>query len=253
MNKLGLLLWVLAILPFFTASCVTREVPVTETYYETEYQTETYTETENVVTQTVDGKERLDTVDRWQTNLYFLPGSASSGKLAFPSVYELTYYYGYEIPAAEHSRSRVEITFYSAALKQEGEIRVIDLTGVGQIPHKPEPPMGKFITETWGQQWLVDLNAVAADPERILGSIITGTGTEAENQITFDTSGITEFAILANTWNQYTLKSVDLVWSDDTIEPRTVTKERQVPVQVEKQRTVITTEKVPFWEAILGK
>lgn len=253
MNKLSLFAGILVIWLLFTASCVTREVPVTETYYETEYQTETYTETENVVTQTVDGKERLGTVDRWQTNLYFLPGGASPGKLAFPSVYELTYYFGYEIPITEHSRSRVEINFYSTALKQEGEIRVIDLTGVGQIPHKPEPPMKAFITETWGKQWLDDLNAVATNPERILGSIVTGTGTETENQITFDTPGITEFAIFANTWNQNTLKSVELVWSDDTIESRTVTKERQVPVQVEKERTVTTIEKVPVWEVILGK
>src|SRR4030042_3674860 len=110
MKRLSLFLGILMILPLvFTISCVTKEVPVTETYYETEYRAETYTVTENVVVKTVEDKECLDPVDRWQTNLYFLPGGASPGKLAFPSVYELTYYYGYKITTAEHSRSRVEI------------------------------------------------------------------------------------------------------------------------------------------------
>lgn len=253
MKRLSLFLGILIIISLvFTVSCVTKELPVTETYYETEYKTETYTETENVVVKTVDGKEYLNPVDKWQTNLYFLPGGASPGKLAFPSVYELTYYYGYEITSAAYSRSRVEINFYSTALRQEGEIRVIDLTGVGQVPHKPEPPMRKFITETWGKKWLDDLNAVVTNPERILGNLLTGTG-EAKNQIIFDASGITVFAIFANTWNQYAVKSVELIWSDDTIEPKTITKERQVPVQVEKQRTVTTIEKIPIWEAVFGE
>jgi hypothetical protein len=80
--------------------------------------------------------------------------------------------------------------------------------------------------------------------------MIAGTGDE----ISFDTKGVKEFAILANTWNVHAIISVKLVWSDDIIEKRTVTKERQVPyevpVQVEKQRTVMQTKKVPFWEAI---
>jgi hypothetical protein len=43
------------------------------------------------------------------------------------------------------------------------------------------------------------------------------------------------------------IEKVQLIWSEE------VTKERQVPYQVEKQRTVMTTEKVPFWGAIFGK
>lgn len=59
------------------------------------------------------------------------------------------------------------------------------------------------------------------------------------------------------TWNLYAISSVALVWLDDIIEQRAVTKERQVPydvpVQVEKQRSVMQAEKVPFWEAIFRK
>ena len=251
MKRLSLFLEILIIISLvFTVSCVTKEVPVTETYYDTEYKTETYNEVENVVVKTLEGKEYLNPVDKWQTNLYFLPGGASPGQLAFPLVYELTYYYGYEITTAEHSRIRVEINVSSTALQQEGEIRVIDLAGVGQIPRKPEPPMNKFISETWGKKWLDDLNVVVTNPERILGALHTGN--ETQNQIMFDAAGVTSFAIFANTWNAYAIKSVKLIWSDDTIEQKTITRERQVLVQVEKQRTVMTTEKVPFWEAVFG-
>ena len=251
MKRLSLFLEMFMIISLvFTVSCVTKELPVIETYYETEYKTETYTETENVVVKTLEGKEYLNPVDKWQTNLYFLPGVASPGQLAFPSVYELTYYYGYEIITAEHSRSQVEIRVSQTALQQEGESRVIDLTGVGQIPRKPEPPMRKFITETWGKKWLDDLNVVVTNPELILGAIRTGI--DAENQITFDATGVTDFAIFANTWNLYAIRSVELIWSDDTVEQKTVTKERQVPVQVEKQRTVMPTKKMPIWEAVFG-
>ena len=43
------------------------------------------------------------------------------------------------------------------------------------------------------------------------------------------------------------IERVQLIWFDE------VTKERQVPYQVEKQRTVIQTEKVPFWEVLFGE
>ena len=39
------LLFSLICLPIFMLSCVSKEVPVTETYYETEYRTEYYVET----------------------------------------------------------------------------------------------------------------------------------------------------------------------------------------------------------------
>jgi len=41
--------------------------------------------------------------------------------------------------------------------------------------------------------------------------------------------------------------------SDEVIEEKTVTKERQVPYQAEKQRTVIQTREVPVWGVIFGK
>jgi hypothetical protein len=251
MKKLHLLL-TLVIFLVFTVSCVSKEVPVAETYYETEYKTEykteTYTETEDVVVHTSEGQTYLTPVSTWQTNLYFKAGGSGTG---------MTYYYGYEIDA-EHTTSQVKILVLSAA---GGYIGVYNLTGVGQIPAKQS--YGAGILKASGepslypgeQEWLDNLNAILTDSERIL--FFQSMAALPGNEIIFDSKGVKEFAILANSWNQRAVQSVKLVWSDDTIEKRTVTKERQVPyqvpVQVEKQRTVMQTKQVPFWEAIFSK
>jgi hypothetical protein len=60
------LLSVVVILLVFTISCISKEVPVTETYSETEYRTETYTTTEYIATNTEEtmvgrmGSRRMD-------------------------------------------------------------------------------------------------------------------------------------------------------------------------------------------------
>jgi hypothetical protein len=70
--------------------------------------------------------------------------------------------------------------------------------------------------------------------------------------IVFDTTGLTEFAIL-DTWYMYPISAFQLLWTDEVIEKKTVTKEKQIPYQVEKQRTVMQTKKVPFWEVVFGR
>ena len=249
MKKL-VLLFIMVILLVFIISCVSKEVPVTETYYETEYKTEykmgTYTETEDVVVHTSEGQTYLTPVSTWQTNLYFKAAGSGTG---------MTYYYGYEIDT-EHTTSQVKILVSSAA---GGYIGVCNLTGVGQIPLKPEYGGGRIAKASGelslypGEQaWLDNFNAIFTDSERVL--FFQSMGTLPGNEIIFDTKGVKEFAILSNSLNKQAVQSVKLVWSDDTIEKRTVTKERQVPyevpVQVEKQRTVMQSKKVPFWEAI---
>ncbi len=241
----------------FSVSCVSKEVEVTETYYETEYRTEykmeTYTETEDVVVKTIEGKEYLSPIVRWQTGLYF--PALGTGAL-------MTYYYGYAVGVLMHSRNKVEITLTPGAVKQKGYILVCDLGGIGQIPPLPRrtdalPERRNGVVLPPGEQaWLDQINAVTANPERILGALyITGDGTQ--NRIVVDPVRTTIFAIFANTWVINPISSAQLVWSDDVIEKQTLTKERQVPyqvpVQVEKQRTVMQTKRVPFWEVILGK
>ena len=163
----------------------------------------------------------------------------------------LTYYYGYEIDGNEHTGSKIKI---KASSTVPGIIGVWDLTGVGQMPIMPTVTYGLGNLELYPevQEWFSNINSILTDSKRRI--IFQPLDTSTENEITFDTEGIEEFAILVNSWNERAVSSVRLVWSDDIIEQRTVTKELQVPyevpVQVEKQRTVMQTQKVPFWEAI---
>jgi hypothetical protein len=81
---------------------------------------------------------------------------------------------------------------------------------------------------------------------------------------TIDTTGVTELAVIISSY-QAVGKSLEdwveidteLVWTDKVTETKIVTKERQVPYQVsqqvEKQRVVTKTKKVPVWELIFGE
>ena len=62
--------------------------------------------------------------------------------------------------------------------------------------------------------------------------------------ISFDANGINDFFILVNSFNVGCISRVELVSYEERQTPY------QVPYQVEKQRTVMQTQKVPFWEAI---
>jgi len=254
MKKLILLFsFVIIISIVLSISCVSKEVPVTETYYETEYKTkyktETYTTTEDVVVKTTEGKTNIGPILKWQTGLYFVRVGSGTG---------MSYYYGYEINTAEHSRIKIEVRIAEAVLRQRGGIAVFDLTDFGQIPSMPitsdsrgtHNKDGVYVPPPGVQEWLDQLNSVQSDSERFLSYLDTDTGPD---RIIFDANGIKEFCIIANTWVGSPISGVQLLWADDVIEKKTITENRQIPyqvaVQVEKQRTVTKTEKMPFWEA----
>jgi hypothetical protein len=247
MRKSVVLFFVLiAILSLLAASCVTRQVPVVETYTETEYKTgyrtETYTETVDAVISSKEGTSYPNLQSKWYTDL-LIPGFQGSGG---------TYYYDYTIESS-HSKNQIQIDISEVAQEASGMVRVYDLSSTGPIPPRPTP-----FKEYWLQpaeiSWIQNLNLVLGSA-RLLGDVQLGSG--GGNQILFDANGVREFGILATTWNAYAIKSVKLIWTDEVTGTKEVTGEKQVPYQVpyqvEKQRTVNQTEKVPFWDAILGK
>jgi hypothetical protein len=247
MRKTGILFGVLMLISLLLAtSCVTRQVPVVETYYETEYKTEyrtePYTETVNTVISSKQGTTYLSPQIKWYTDV-LIPGFEGEGG---------TYYYDYVVESW-HSKNQVQITLALNVQYQSGMIRVYDLSATGPIPPRPTP-YKKFYYEPSEIGWLNNLNAVVSTAP-LLGQVQLGPG--AADQIVFDANGVREFGVFATTWNAYTIRSVKLVWTDEVIEPKTVTGERQVayqvPTQVEKQRTVYQIEAVPFWNAIFGK
>jgi hypothetical protein len=202
----------------FTVSCVNKEVK--ETYYETEnrteFKTETYTTTENIIVST-EGQAKLFPWHTSQWNAYFNAEGLTSGLMC-------VYYYQIDPSKYKYANSQVRIKLSSQA---DGYLGVWDNTGLPMV----------------GEVW-----KIKDYPERVL----IFEPMEADAEFSFYANGIEWFTILANTWNLSAISSVKLVWTENTIEPRTVTKERQVPYltpyQVEKQRTVI--QKVPFWKAI---
>ena len=234
-------------LPLCVMSCVTVEVPEIETYYETEYRTEykteTYTETVDAVVESQEGKKYLKPRIKWHTDVV-APGFEGSGG---------TYYYGYQLDPLGHSKTQVEIHVSPGAQQQKGVVRVYDLTGIGQIPPRPTP-YKKFWYQPEELSWLSNLNYTLSTA-RMLGEVRTGVG--MDDYIIFDASGVMEFGIFATTWHGYAVTSVKFTWVDEIIGQKTITGERQVPYQasyqVEKQRTIYKTEKVPVWEAIFGR
>jgi hypothetical protein len=246
MRKFGILVCVLFVISLLlVTSCVTREVPVVETYYETayktEYRTEPYTETVNTVISSKQGASYPNIQSKWYTDV-LIPGFEGSGG---------TYYYDYVI-VPSHTKNQIQVTISQGAQYQSGAVRVYDLSSTGPIPPRPTP-YKKFFYQPSEIDWLNNLNAVLSTAP-LLGQVQLGSGV---NQIVFDANNITEFGVFATTWDAYAIRSVKLIWADEVIGQKTVTGERQVPYQVpyqvEKQRTVSKTETVPFWDAIFGK
>jgi hypothetical protein len=234
---------VVAISLVFTVSCVTKDVPVTETYYETEYRTESYIEVVGCQADYLTPKRT------WNSAMSFNAFEWGQQMLG-------TYYLGYEITTGKHSPSVVALKLGSAT--SPWVIQVIDLTGVGQLsPPPPRDPLKEKVVYENGvkkitavpefQEWLDNLNTISTDPERCLCFTMYDQYTGRE--IVVDVTGVDEFAIILNTSSTWgaIIEKVQLIWFNE------ITKERQVPYQVEKQRTVMQTEKVPFWEVFFGK
>jgi hypothetical protein len=230
-------------------ACVTREFPVTETYddieYKTEYQTESYTEIEKTVAEVRKGRDMLAPEVKWYNSLYYTEYKPVRA----------TYYYGYFVEQSQHSKSEVRINLSRGVRQFEGIIKVYDLTGIGQIPAQPTAysQWGPVISPEQ-MMWVSDVNLILGNA-RQLGEVIMGPG--APDNITFDARGVWEFAIMVNSHLGHAVSHVQLNWADETVEEKTVTKQRQVPQQVPykvtKQRTVTETRKVPFWEVFFSK
>lgn len=242
---------IILVVIFLSISCVNKLIEETETYYETVYhpqqQTETYTEIETTVIETKKGRQYLRPVVKWAG--YNLTGNQEIN---------LIRYYGYRIAPLPHQRIQVKITLAPGALDDRGLITVYDLTGKGQVPVMPTEAGG--YPGYWSPRqvdWFNNLNNILGN-SRVLASAITGSypGYAVSRYIMFDAGGVYEFAILADTFYYESVDMVELNWEDDIIEQRAVTRERQVtievPVQVEKQRTVQNIIRVPIWDLFSG-
>lgn len=262
MQKLGLFI-VLAITLIFTASCVSKQVPVTKTYFETQYRTEEYSGNESVIT-TIQGEDDLKSDRYW-------------------NIEELgMWYHSYELP--QHDASQLILDIPPKEPQNYGgmvicpprfTVGVYDMTKVGYLSEwdMPVPKCTNYYDvdnpkHTWTEcnltederaafeVWLDSVNSQLKSDLQLGGIdslILELKGTQPSH---IDVTGIKTVAIVVRSVNSYPglslrtdpISFVKLAWSDNITEEKIVTKQRQIPYQVEKQRTVMQTKKVPFWE-----
>ncbi len=309
MKKLSLLLAMVMVTSLvFTVSCVSKEVPVTETYYETQYG---------------EGVTDLTPQVEWHANLYGDSTTMDAAVKECRSFTPLISYYGYEMSTDLRSASHVKVLYSYTGFERlfsNSYLYVHDLTGIGQIvlptnfefgspkPEKYQKTRSwkgamvhrelddyNYIPTPQEQEWLENYHSIvgtsdlqwACPPEKArcllasfsfwsntqdmcyvdpgytphsggltdLGVAVLGLVYKYNCSITFDTSKVKEFAIVTRTMpasNIFCTAPPDYAFST-SMEISSVQLIRQVPYQVEKQRVVMQTKKVPFWEAIFGE
>ena len=238
-------MWIIALLsiliPVVLWGCVEKSFPVTETYTETEYKTEYRTETTRTEVQKEIVKSGEDLLNAYS---WYNTGT-TSGKWGSICVNQPFWYFCYNIPA--YSVTSVEITSNS----QFPEIIACDMERIEEFGR-----MGAgdpYEQEVEYCNWLTEFNSRISN-SRLIGKYSTGSDTQL---LKIDTTGARWLSIIiqGNAGGEYaTFSNAILKWTDtrDKEVQKEQTVEVRVPVTVEKQRTVTSTRKVPFWEAMFN-
>jgi hypothetical protein len=237
--------------PLSFAACVSKDFAVSQNYQETQYRTETSTEfyADNQTTiQSESGEFALTPYFNWSTEAF--------------------YYYGYEIPDAQsYDNISLRLSIWPQLQYETVLLRVFDMSKTGQIP-SPEPlPSGEQLTAppawylikgTASATWLQSANTMI-NQSKFLGATSYLFSKSADPQIIVLNAGkASSIAVIItgpeNRWNCRI--NLDVLWTRDTFKYEPITKQRQVskevPFQVDRQRTVYQTRQVPFWEAMLS-
>lgn len=268
-NWLSLLL---TILPVLILSCVTKETPATETYQETEYQQETYTATEEYEVKTPYSSNLFHMEKEVDSEtLLFLFNKGKDGNIRWTqwTPFGSTAVNTFEPKTAgQNHRIAITGTQYKAPLKEKRSEVTVELF-IGRDPAAIAKDFNalnaapKGMSEQIFRLVLMDhpelLDGVAIQAAGYVGSTtarddpIGTAGIEYSFDEMFARDGWAMVAVDAVEARCIFTLSVDYVWDDVKIETRQVTKSREIPIQVQKERTVIKTQKVPFWEALFSK
>lgn len=246
-------------------SCTSIAQPVKESYVETQLVAENRTETviETVpVTKIVTGEEPIQPYIMWSN-----PGLTFSG-------YDYVWYYGYNLAGLpHHDKWQLIINIYEQKYFENTVLRVFDMSPRGQILAPPSIASSDTIPSTQVQQtWLspkigtgiplnwLSLANVKLNYARFLGGRSNlWSDAESSHALELDPKSSSEIAVVISgpTFPQNARFSTSLAWSDNVTLLTTVQYNRQVPYEIEnkleKQRTVIKTVQVPFWELLLPK
>jgi hypothetical protein len=257
-------LFLLISLLVVTLSCVNKEVPITETYYETEYRQEPYTTTEsyeNKISHT--GYNLLSQSGGGET--YIMLNRVSDRNIKWAIVTASTQYPGVRSlsiqPSGKNHRISVSLSetnpkkLLSATMSNN---RSPEGTKLGFKP-KPLPPYYSemvsncqrafpFMTSGQCEESVI---GGAASQFGFTGSAKTVINASSADFLLDDLFNISGWALIdIMSGSSY---SVDYVWDEVQMETKEVTKYRDIPVQVQKQRTVMQTKAVPFWEVFFTR
>jgi hypothetical protein len=241
-------------------SCISKEYAVTQNYEETEYRTEYYTEqyTENIsVTQPETAEYELVPYYYW-----------SSQELAFKKNGNF-WYYGYDLPEfTGNTGARLKIYVWPQLQYEKMSLSIFDMTRAGHIDY-PDPigPTGNsekgliewtWITGSATSTWL-DWANERMGHARFLGGRSNIWSNPGEMQlIELDASRARTIAIIISgprdKWNSsFTLRVAPHDTGVNTPKAAERKMTRQVPYQVQKQRTIYELRQVPFWEAFFSR
>jgi hypothetical protein len=280
-----LLLLALPLLVALSASCVTRQYPVTSTYeetaYRTEYVSETYTENETTV-ETQSGRYELPLYYSWYSQ-----NIAFSGKTN-------VWYLAYDVPQTPpYDNIRLKVSVWKQPQYEAASVSLLDMTRGGHLS-TPAPA----VTGDSGEKGQVKWTWITSTSTGTTITSSSGSSTDgsSETSASVTTGGVSDSWVDAaniqlnqalflggrnylwskqedpqifelnagaaqkigaiicgpqNSWNARI--TVAATWSRDNISYHPVTRERKiekrVPYTVQKQKTVYETRQAPFWEA----
>ncbi|MCX6005595.1 MAG: hypothetical protein NT082_07990 [Chloroflexi bacterium] len=198
----------------------------------------------------------------------------SNPDLDFQGGHRYIWYYGYNF--SEFPRRDLEILKVNILEQKYYEnsiFRVFDMTQRGQILSPPliapsDTAPAKLVNWPWIStrgsiesidDWLNLANIKLNYAKFIGGRQNIWSKNQDTYTMEFDLKGAGEIAILISgpTIPQNARFTTSIAWTDNRTEYRTVTAEHQVPshkeLQVEKQRTVLESKQVPFWDILFMK
>ena len=243
------------------SACISKEYAETqfynETLYITENATETYSKNENTVVDTVSEEYKLYPLFNWR-----------SQDLSFKGTPYL-WYYAYNIPDLQlYDNARVRITIWDQLQYEQEIVRVFDVSKSGHIytpdPIPEESDAKGLVSWTWitgksSLSWLDTANTVINQAKFLGGRVNVWSKPDGPHNFEMDIGKAKNIAVVISgpqyQWNA--IVAVNLILQRNIMADRPVIRERQVskqvPQQVQKQKTIIKTKQVPFWEAFLSR
>jgi len=245
------------------SACVTVQSSLEEPYYVTEYttenRTELYTETIPIV-KSVPYEKVLQPHILWSNPQLLFNGHNS------------IWYYGYDLsgfPARE--TQQIKIACFKQQFYEYLAVSVFDMDPSGQILAPPLISASDNISPVEAEHYWItskedistfntwsELANMKLDFAHFLGGrtdLFLNSATTYPVEL--DTRGSREIAvILSGPTDPLNCRfNTTLAWSENVTDYVTRTAERSVPVQVEhrvlKQRSVLQSRQVPFWESLL--